>query len=135
MEIKAHMVSAGKAEGEAVVYKGNFSFLGDLDPNTGKVPIPHQELEGVSLVNKVLIFSSGKGSTGGATAAWIAKRNGKAPAAMICLESEPVLACAVIAAGIPTVDHPDKDPFAFIKSGDYVKVDATAGVIEISGKF
>lgn len=115
-----------------MVYKGNFSFLGDLDPDTGKVPAPHQELEGVSLANKVLVFNSGKGSTSGATAAWIAKRNGKAPAAMIYLESEPVLACAVITAEIPTVDHPDKNPFALIESGDYVKIDASAGVIEIS---
>ena len=38
MEIRAHTVCQGKAEGEAVVYKGAFSFLGDLDPITGKIP-------------------------------------------------------------------------------------------------
>ena len=30
MEIRAHMVSAGKAEGEAVVYNGPFAFLDEL---------------------------------------------------------------------------------------------------------
>ena len=134
MEIKAHTVCAGEAEGEAVVYKGPFSFLGDLDPVTGRVPVPGHELEGQSLANKVFVFTRGKGSSGGPRFAWVAKRNGKAPIAMICLESEPVLSCAVIAAGIPTVDKPDADLFNLIKTGDYVKVDATHGIIEVVKK-
>jgi len=131
MEIRCHKVCAGKAEGKAVVYKGPFSFLGDLDPDTGKVPAPRHELEGESLANRIFVFTTGKGSTGGAGAAWVAKQNSKAPAAMICLESEPVLSCCVIIAEIPTVDRPDQDPFELIKTGDYVKVDATRGIIEI----
>jgi predicted aconitase with swiveling domain len=134
MEIRAHMVSAGKAEGEAVVYRGPFSFLGDLDPATGKVPVPRHQLEGQVLANKVFVFTTGKGSSGGDFAAWAAKKNGNAPAAMICLESEPVLSGAVIATGIPTVDRPDKDVFELIHTGDYLKVDATSGRIEIMGK-
>jgi predicted aconitase with swiveling domain len=134
MEIRAHMVSAGTAEGEAVVYKGPFSFLGDLDPATGKVPVPRHQLEGQVLANKVFVFTTGKGSSGGDFAAWVAKKNGNAPAAMICLESEPVLSGAVIATGIPTVDKPEKDVFQLINSGDYIKVDATQGIIEVVGK-
>jgi predicted aconitase with swiveling domain len=134
MEIKAHMVSAGKAEGEAVVYNGPFSFMGDLDPATGKIPVPRHQLEGKSLVNKVFVFTTGKGSSGGDFAAWAAKKNGNTPAAIICLESEPVLSGAVIATEIPTVDRPEKKVFGLIKTGDYVKVDATAGIIEVVGK-
>lgn len=134
MEIKAHMVSAGKAEGEAIVYNGPFSFLGDLDPATGNVPAPRHQLEGQSLVNKVFVFTTGKGSSGGDFAAWAAKKNGNTPAAMICLESEPVLSGAVIATKIPTVDRPEKNVLDLIKTGDYVKVDATAGIIEVVGK-
>ncbi|MBW2001609.1 MAG: DUF126 domain-containing protein [Deltaproteobacteria bacterium] len=134
MEIKAHTVSAGKAEGEAVVYNGPFSFMGDLDPNTGKVPAPRHELEGQSLVNKVFVFTTGKGSSGGDSIAWMAKQKGNAPLAIICMESEPVLSGAVIAAEIPAVDHPEKDVLKLIKTGDYIKVDATRGVIEVVGK-
>ena len=134
MEIRAHSVSAGKAEGEAVVYNGPFSFLGDLDPATGKVPVPRHQLEGTSLADKVFVFTTGKGSSGGDCAAWAAKKNGNAPAAIICLESEPVLSGAVIATEIPTVDRPEKNVFDLIKTGDYVKVDATAGIIEVVGK-
>jgi len=134
MEIKAHTVSTGKAEGEAVVYNGPFSFMGDLDPNTGKVPAPRHELEGQSLVNKVFVFTTGKGSSGGDSIAWMAKQKGNAPSAIICMESEPVLSGAVIAAEIPTVDHPGKNVLKLIKTGDYIKVDATRGVIEVVGK-
>lgn len=134
MEIKAHTVSPGKAEGEAVVYNGPFSFLGDLDPVTGKVPVPRHQLEGTSLANKVFVFTTGKGSSAGDCAAWVAKEHGNIPAAMICLESEPVLSGAVLAAKIPTLDRPERNVFEFIRTGDYVKVDATAGIIEIVSK-
>jgi predicted aconitase with swiveling domain len=131
MKIKAQTVCGGSGEGEAIVYRGGFSFLGDLDPKTGKISLPGHELEGQSLTNKVFVFTSGKGSSGGPRFAWVAKRNGVAPSAMICVASEPVLSCGVIAAKIPTVHKPEKDPFEFIKTGDYVKVNATEGIIEI----
>lgn len=131
MEIRAHRVSAGKAEGEAVVYNGPFAFLGDLSPVTGKICMPRHKLEGESLVNKVFVFTTGKGSSGCDFAAWAAKKNGKAPAAIICLESEPVLSGAVIATGIPAVDRPEKNVIELIKTGDLVKVDADAGIIEL----
>jgi predicted aconitase with swiveling domain len=64
----------------------------------------------------------------------MAQENGHAPSAIICQESEPVLSGAVIITGIPAVDRPEKDIFKMIRTGDYVKVNATAGVIEIVGK-
>lgn len=134
MEIRAHRVSAGKAEGEAVVYNGPFAFLGDLSPVTGRICMPRHELEGESLVNKVFVFTTGKGSSGCDFAAWAAKKNGKAPAAIICIESEPVLSGAVITTGIPTVDRPEKNVLELIKTGDHVRVDADAGIIELEGK-
>jgi predicted aconitase with swiveling domain len=133
MEIRAHMVSAGKAEGEAVVYNGPFAFLGDLSPVTGRICIPRHELEGESLVNKVFVFTTGKGSSGCDFAAWATKKNGNTPAAIICIESEPVLSGAVIVTGVPTVDHPEKNVLELIKTGDHVRVDADAGIIEIKG--
>ena len=132
MKIKAHTICKGVAEGEAIVYKGAFSFLGDLDPTSGKIAPAGHPLEGQSIANKVLVFTSGKGSSGGPRFAWTAKRNGVAPCAIICLESEPVLSCGVIAAKIPTVDNPERDPFTLIETGDYVKVDASNGIVEVT---
>ncbi|MFO8089540.1 MAG: DUF126 domain-containing protein [Desulfatiglandaceae bacterium] len=131
MEIKAHPVSSGQAEGEAIVYEGPFAFLGDIDPSTGKICLPRHRLEGVSIAGKVFVFTTGKGSSGCDFAAWYAKKNGSAPAAMICLESEPVLSSAAIVSEIPTVDRPEGDIFKLIQSGDQVIVDAAEGLIKI----
>jgi hypothetical protein len=131
MVIKAHQVSAGKAEGEAVVYHGAFAFLGDLDPLTGKICLPRHNLEGTSLAGKIFVFTTGKGSSACDTAAWAAKKNGNAPSGIICLESEPVLSGGVIAAQIPTVDRPEGGFFNLVKTGDFISIDATTGVIEI----
>jgi len=131
VEVKAHPVSSGKAEGEAIVYEGPFSFMGDMDPLTGRICAPRHPLENMSLVGKVFVFTTGKGSSAGDCAAWTAREEGNTPSAIICLESEPVLSGAVIITGIPTVDQPEQNVFDLIKSGDYVKVDADVGIIEI----
>lgn len=131
IRIKARTVSPGKAEGEALVYKGAFSFMGDVDPTTGRVPVRGHLLEGMTLANKVFIFATGKGSSSGDTVVWNAKKKGTAPTAIICLESEPVLSSGVIASEIPMVDRPERDVFTLIETGDWIKVDATAGVIDV----
>jgi phosphomecalonate degydratase small subunit len=129
MEIKAHSISRGTAEGEALVYNGPFAFLGDLNPNTGEICLPRHPLAGKSLADKIFIFTTGKGSSGCDFAAWAAKNNGNAPAGIICMESEPVLSGAVIACGIPAVDHPEINVLEIINTGDHVKVDADSGLI------
>ena len=131
MEIKAHKVSQGKARGEAVVYEGPFAFLGDLDPATGKICLPRHRLEGVRVAGKILVITTGKGSSGCDMAAWNAKQNNNAPAAIICRETEPVLSGAALVAGIPAVDRPEVDVFQHIQTGDNVEVDATEGVIRV----
>ena len=59
---------------------------------------------------------------------------GNNPAAIICLKAEAILASAAIMAGIPMVDKLDKNPLESIKSGDYVEVDATAGIVETGNR-
>ena len=131
MELNARKVSDGRAEGEALVCNGPFSFLGDLDPITGVFSVKGHELEGQNLAGKIFIFTTGRGSTAGSSVAIQAKLNKKAPAAMVCLEVEPIIAAAAIAAGIPMVDRLDKNPFEVIKTGDFVKVDATKGIVVV----
>ena len=131
MKLKGHTVSPGKAEGEAVVLRAPFSFLGELDPATGKIASPLSEQFGEDLRGKVIVTPTGKGSSMGPVISWYAMKAGNNPAAVICLRAEAILASAAITAGIPMVDRLDHDPFEFIKSGDYVRVDATAGIVEI----
>jgi predicted aconitase with swiveling domain len=134
MKLKGHTISSGKAEGEAVVLDEPFSFLGELDPNTGKIASPLSKQFGQDLRGKVIVTPTGKGSSMGSVISWYAMKAGNNPAAIICLQAEAILASAAIVAGIPMIDKLDNNPLELIKSGDYVKVDATAGIVEIGNK-
>jgi predicted aconitase with swiveling domain len=134
MKLKGHTVSPGKAEGEAIVVKVPFSFLGELDSATGKIASPLHDQFGQSLKGKVLVAPTGKGSSMGPVIAWYAMKAGNNPAAIICVEAESIIASAAITAGIPMVDKLDKNPLEVIRSGDYVKVNATAETVEIVGR-
>jgi len=131
--IKGHKICGGKAEGEALVYNGPFTFLGSMDPLTGKFSKGH-ELEGESLVNKVFVFTTGRGSSQVARVGMEAKRAGNVPLAMLCLEADTVMAAAAIMSEIPMLDKPDRDYFNLIETGDFVKVDATRGIVEVRKK-
>jgi predicted aconitase with swiveling domain len=131
--IKAHKICGGAGEGEAIVYKDRFTFHGDINPSTGEFTRGH-ELEGQSISNKVLIFTAGRGSSQGARKAMETKKAGNAPSAMICLQADPITVAGAIMAGIPMVDRLERNPFDMIETGDYIKVDATQGVVEVRKK-
>jgi len=134
MKLKGRTVNPGKAEGEAIVARIPFSFLGELDPSTGKVPAPSHELFGQNLAGKIFVCPTGKGSSAGPGVAYLAKKAGNMPEAMIIREVEPVLAAAIITAEIPAVDKLDQDPLEAIKTGDFVKIDADEGTVEVIKK-
>ena len=134
MEARGRKVNGGKAEGEAIVYKGPFSFLGGMSPQTGRILIKNHEIEGKSLANKVFVFATGKGSSQVARVVYQAKQAGNAPSAIICLDVEPIIAAAVLVADIPTVDKLDKNPFNLINTGDFVEVDADQGIVKVRKK-
>ena len=130
-KLKAHIVSRGKAEGDAMVTSQSISFLGSVDPATGIVIEKGHELAGKSIKGKVLVFPSGKGSTVGSYVIYQLKKNRAAPCAMINIRTEPIVAVGAIISGIPLVDRVEKDPVATIKNGDKVLVDAIVGSVEI----
>ena len=131
MKLKGRTVNHGKAEGEAIVARIPFSFLGELDPSTGKVPSPSHELFGQSLVGKILVCPTGKGSSFNSGVAYLAKQAGNMPKAMVVGEVEPVIAACILTADIPAVDKLDQNPLEVIETGDYVKVDADQGIVEV----
>jgi len=132
MKVRGHTINGGTAEGEAIVYHGPFSFVGDLDPDTGVVPVKGHDLEGQKLANKIFVFTTGKGSSLGPYWSFWTKRAGNAPRAMVCIKAEPIIALAAITADIPMVDGLEKNPLDIIKTGDYVKVNATQGIVEVT---
>ena len=134
MILKGKTVKKGTVEGEAIVSKRPFSFLGDLDVNTGKVVPQGHDLQGQSIAGKIFVFSTGKGSTVGPNVAYMAKQLGNTPAGMICQDVEPVMAMVAIMNDIPMVHRLDQDPLETIHTGDYIKMDATAGTVEVMGR-
>jgi predicted aconitase with swiveling domain len=107
MEIKARIISRGKATGPALITKEPIGFLGGIDPETGDVIEKGHELEGQNVSGKVLIFPNGKGSTVGSYVMLQLAKNGKAPAAIINVSAEPIIAVGAIISKIPMVDKPE----------------------------
>jgi hypothetical protein len=132
--IKGRKVVGGRAEGEALIADERVSFWGGTDPTRGIVHEVGSKFEGKSFAGKVFIFRFTKGSSGTSAYINIAKRLGVAPAAIINteLDSLCVLGCAI--ADIPMMTDLDKDPFKTIKTGDWINLDADAGVIEVIRK-
>ena len=129
MEISARIISKGKAVGKAMVSAEPISFLGGIDPKTGIVREKGHPLKGRSVADKILVFPRGKGSTVGSYVMLGMKKNGVAPAAIVNLEAETIIAVGAIISEIPMVDKPEGDVLELLKEGMEVTVDADSGKI------
>ena len=130
MQIKCHRVASGRASGPALVSGQAISFLGNVNPETGIVVDPAHELFGESIAGKVLVFPGGKGSTVGSYVIYQLQKRGLAPAAMINLVSEPIVAVGAVISGIPLVDRVGEEVLR-IKSGTMVEVDADRELVQL----
>jgi len=130
--LKGRSIAKGVGEGEALVTEEAIGFNAGVNPDTGIVVEYGHELEGKCVTGKVLVFAGGKGSTGGSWTILRMADQGTAPAAMINVETEPIVAVGAILGKIPLVDKLDEDPTKIIKTGDFIKVDANKGEVVFS---
>jgi uncharacterized protein len=130
--LKGRKVMGGKAEGEALVSIEPVSFYGGVDPATGCITEPGHCCCGENISGKVFVFPSGKGSTVGSYVIYRMKKQGTAPAAIINIETEAIIATGCVISDIPLVDKLDQNPVEKIKNGSLVKVDADRGIVEIA---
>ncbi len=133
IKIKARPVTTGVAEGEAIVSQMPISFTGGMDPDTGTIREPGHDLEGRSVAGKILVFPTGKGSTTGSWQFYAAFRRGSAPRGIINVKAEGVVAVSAIITDTPMVHELDEDPLTLIKTGDFVRINADEGFVEIEG--
>ncbi|MCW4051359.1 MAG: DUF126 domain-containing protein [Candidatus Bathyarchaeota archaeon] len=131
MILKGRKVMGGYAEGEALVSAEPVSFYGGVDPVTGYVTEPGHCCCGENITGKVFVFPTGKGSTVGSYVIYRMKKLGTAPAAIINVETEAILATGCVISDVPLVDKLDRDPLKVIKNGMKVKVNADEGVVEV----
>ncbi|AAB86004.1 conserved protein [Methanothermobacter thermautotrophicus str. Delta H] len=129
MEVDCRVISRGKGRGPVLVSTEPLSFLGGVDPGTGRVIDQKHPLHGRSIRGKVLLIPGGKGSTVGSYVIFQMAKNETAPAAIICLNAEPIIATGAIMAGIPMVDRPSEDLLGLLEDSMEVEVDADEGKI------
>lgn len=121
-KMKARVISKGEVEGEVIVSHRNFSFLGDVDVDTGAVVADDSDIRGESISGKVFVFPYGRGSTVGSFSLLTMKKNGVAPKAIVNLESDAVIAVGAIISSIPLVDKLEENPLKAFRTGDRIKV-------------
>ncbi|HEX7371799.1 MAG TPA: DUF126 domain-containing protein, partial [Thermodesulfobacteriota bacterium] len=105
-----------------------------VNPDKGIVVEKGHELEGQSLTGKIFVFPHGKGSTAGPYIIYAMAKRRTAPAAMINVEAEPIIAVGAAMGNIPLVDRLDQNPLEVIATGDYVKIDGDQGIAEVIKK-
>jgi Uncharacterized conserved protein len=131
MRIKGRTIARGQAAGKVLMTKDPISFLGNVNPETGEVVDPNHELFGKSIKDTILVFPQGKGSTVGSYVIYQLKKNNAAPAAIINLECEPIVAVGAIISAIPMIDKLEQNPYEILKDGDEITVNSAEGFIEI----
>lgn len=134
IKFKGRTISRGCAKGEVLLSRDPISFLGSVDPETGIVIEEKHSLAGKSIKDKVLVFPHGKGSTVGSYVMYQLKKNGVSPAAIINLETEPIVAVGAIISKIPLVDKLEQNPYEILKDGNMVLVNGSEGYIELIGE-
>ncbi len=135
-------VIPGDAEGAALVSDEPLSFWGGLCAATGEVIDRRHGLSGAVVTGRIFVFPCGKGSSTGSAVLLQSIRSGTAPAAIINLKVDPILALGAIVAdelyhrSVPIVVLPEED-FRSLDEGDrlMVRQDGTVIVLPPCGGY
>jgi uncharacterized protein len=130
--LRGRKVVGGVAEGEAIVTQDTISGWGGINEKDGTVIERRHELRGRSFKDKVLVFPGAKGSSGWSAYFHMARLNGVAPRAMIFNKMTTKIALGAVVTRAPAMTDLEQDPLLVIETGDWVKVDADNGVVEIT---
>lgn len=138
MALRLHgcKIAPGLARGEILVTSEPISFWGGVDPASGRIIDPRHELFGQTVCGKVLAFPYGKGSSTTSLIILELLQVGKAPAAIINVHTEPILATGPVVSRIffgrnlPMITLAETD-FKLLRTGQQVSVNADNGVVRI----
>ncbi|MBX5459700.1 MAG: DUF126 domain-containing protein [Steroidobacteraceae bacterium] len=132
--LRGRKVVGGVAEGEALVTRQTISGWGGVNALQGTIIEARHELRGVSFKGKVLVCPGAKGSSGWSVAFHTARLAGTAPIAMIFNEMTTKIALGCVVMRVPSITQLDRNPLDVIETGDWVKVDADRGIVEVRKK-
>jgi predicted aconitase with swiveling domain len=131
IRLHGRKVVGGVAEGEALVTRQTISGWGGVNAMTGTIIETRHELRGVSFANRILVCPGAKGSSGWSSVFHQARLAGTAPLAMVFNEMTTKIALGCVVMRVPSITDLDRDPLDLIETGDWVRVDADQGVVEI----
>jgi predicted aconitase with swiveling domain len=120
----------GRVQGEALVCRKAFSFLGDVDMDSGAIIAHGHEHEGESIAGKVMIYPETKGSSGGCVVLTTLARQNRQPAAIILEKpADTNMVEGAILAGVALLCQPREPLIEAVPNGTLVTVDGSAGEI------
>ena len=120
----------GRGSGAALVCQKAFSFLGDVDMDTGVIIARGHEHKGQTIAGRVMIYPETKGSSGGCVVLQVLAKQGKQPAAIVLVKpADPNIVEGAILCGVPLVCEPAEDVLSQIPTDAKVTVDGTTGEI------
>lgn len=130
--LQGRSVVGGVAEGEALVTRETISGWGGVNPKEGTIIETRHELRGQSFRGKVLVCRGAKGSSGWSVMFHTCRLAGTAPLAVVFNEMTTKIALGCVVMRVPSVTELDRDPLAVIETGDWVRVDGDAGIVEVT---
>jgi predicted aconitase with swiveling domain len=95
-ELRGRPIVPGEAQGIALVLEDGLSFAMAFDPVSGEIRDVHSGSAGLSVVGRVLVMPSGRGSSSASTSLAEALRLGTAPVAIVLSEIDEILAVGSI---------------------------------------
>lgn len=129
--LRCHPGIGPAVEGVALVAQDNFSARYDLDRKKGIFSRPSHALAGQRYDGRILVLNDAKG---GVATAWMLhemKSRGIVPLALVFNRVNPILAQGAAFGNVTMVDRFDGDVTQMIRTGDRLRIDPTAGIVEI----
>ena len=118
-------------EGQAIVSRQGFNARYDLDRERGIFSRPEHDLVGASPAGKIYVFATPKGGIATSWALLDLRSRGLAPLALVCRRANPVVVQGAVLSGIPILDRLELDPTEHIRTGDWIRLTPSMGLLEI----
>jgi len=98
LALEGRSMVPGEAQGDVLCLDEPLSFWGGLDPETGRITDRHHPQLDESVVGRVLVMPSGRGSSSASSALCEAIRAGTGPAAIVMAEPDEIIALGAVVA-------------------------------------
>jgi hypothetical protein len=134
ISLKCHKGIGPAVTGTALVAKDNFSARYDLDRKAGIFSRPTHTLAGQSYNGVILVLDTAKG---GVATAWMLHEMAArhiVPLALLFNRVNPILAQGAALGDVTMLDRFEGDVTDLIRTGDTLRVDPTAGLVEITNR-